>query len=374
MRKNKFRLWVNREVAKNLDKDPFSSLPLKMRIGLLLLTISYIIGYCVPPVIIFLAGSKHQLTAGLVKGSIFYLGSWVIGGLGLFLASKDSLKYPIYFFAKALKFFFPGYFNLENPGEGGRSAFFHVSMISLLAGVVLLVLILIHDSPLWWVLLAGVVVLHQGLYIYGMFSYRTNYFFKTIKGKEFFKERQNGVLFRFDDGPDPLYTPRILDILKAESITALFAITGENAAKYRDIVTRMHEENHIIGNHTYTHPFNILLLGYKKVYAEIARTNDIIMAITGQRPVYFCPPIGQKNPIMGKVLKDLQMVPIMWDLRTVDTHFSTAKIMRVIRKKFKAPAIILFHDAEMPWSKKGRESTIEALMETIAYLKEKQYL
>jgi hypothetical protein len=111
MQLNKFKHWVNEEVAKELDRDGFMSLPLKMRIGLLMLIASYTVGYGVPIVTMIIAGFNHHLASGLVKGSIVYAVSWVIGAIGLSLAGKGCIQYPIYFFAKFMKRVFPNYFH-----------------------------------------------------------------------------------------------------------------------------------------------------------------------------------------------------------------------------------------------------------------------
>ena len=205
-----------------------------------------------------------------------------------------------------------------------------------------------------------------------MFSARSNFFFNTVKGREFFNN-QKGILFRFDDGPHPVYTPQILDILKSEGIQALFAVTGKSAEMYPEIVQRMHRENHIIANHTYSHPCNILFLGYNRIRKEITQTSVIIKNITGVEPKYYCPPIGHKNQIIGKVIKDLGLIPVMWDIRTWDTIASYEKIMAVIKKKIKSPAIIMFHDSIIH-SKNDRRPTVLALKETIRFLKEQGYL
>ncbi|HEX2952916.1 MAG TPA: polysaccharide deacetylase family protein [Bacillota bacterium] len=178
-----------------------------------------------------------------------------------------------------------------------------------------------------------VILIHQSFFVYGMFSIRSNFFFKTIKGKEFF-ENKNGILFRFDDGPNPIYTPQILDILKAEGIRALFAVTGKNAEQYPEIVERIFRENHIIANHTYTHPLNILFLGYHKVRDEIIRTNSIIQRITGEQPKYFCSPIGHKNPVIGRVIKEVGMIPVMWDIRTFG-EYRSGSVHHQIETKFR---------------------------------------
>ena len=110
MRKNKFKNWVNLEVEKKLDEGGFSSLPLKMRIGIFLLMTSFTVGYGFPILALIIAGYKHQLAAGLLRSSIVYSISWLVGAVGLSLAGKGCIKYPIFFLAKFIKKIFPGYF------------------------------------------------------------------------------------------------------------------------------------------------------------------------------------------------------------------------------------------------------------------------
>jgi peptidoglycan/xylan/chitin deacetylase (PgdA/CDA1 family) len=369
MRQNKFRAWVNKEVQKKLDQQPFSSLPLKMRWGIFLLAGSYLGSYILPPLIILIAGSHRQLVAGLVGGAFFYALSWGVGMLGLVLAGKDSLQYPVYFFAKAMKRLFPKYFDTRAGSRTALSKFALVNIATLLLLTVFAALAFFNFS-VYWIAGGGLVILvHQALYIRGMFSHKSDYFFKLMRGRDYFKTGQ-GILFRFDDGPDPVYTPRILEILKAESLRALFAVTGKNAENYPDILRQIQMENHIIGNHTYSHPYHFLLLGYKRIYEEISRTNEIIKDITGQEPEFFCPPIGQKNAVVGRVIRSLKLKPIMWDIHTGDTWFSTDKIVKKIKKEITAHSIILFHDGVLPWSKNQRECTVEALQATIRFLKQ----
>ncbi|MGA2142188.1 MAG: polysaccharide deacetylase family protein [Brevinematales bacterium] len=250
---------------------------------------------------------------------------------------------------------------------------FFISNIAAALSILILILVYLfsHSYALLLYGIIAVIAIHQGLYIYGMFGTRTNFFFKTLKGKEYFNGRPE-VLLRFDDGPDPVYTPRILDILKSGGRRALFAVTGASAEKYPGILLRIRDENHVICNHTYSHPFNILLSGYKRVYEEISRTNLIIEGITGVKPSYYCPTIGHKNHIIGKVIKKLGLVPVMWDIRTLDTQYPAVKIINRIKRGLKPPSIIMFHDGIQPWSRSDREETITALKETIRILDERR--
>jgi hypothetical protein len=112
---NKFKNWVNSEVDKELDKEPFSSLPIKMRIGILILTGSFIVGHGSNIFLWIMPGINHKLSiGGFLHGSYIYITCWLLGTIGLSLAGKDSIKYPIYFFAKFTKKLFPSYFEKEN--------------------------------------------------------------------------------------------------------------------------------------------------------------------------------------------------------------------------------------------------------------------
>jgi peptidoglycan-N-acetylglucosamine deacetylase len=247
------------------------------------------------------------------------------------------------------------------------SMFSIVTALSAVAAGSLIVISILVSCPAPLFAIIFIFLVHQAFYVYGMFSARTNFFFKTVKGREFFGNSPS-VLLRFDDGPDPVYTPLILDILKEKNAHGLFAVMGNRSEQYPGIIERMHREGHIIANHTYSHPYNILLLGRGKIRDEISKTNAVIERITGQKTEYFCPPIGQKNPVIGKVIRELGMKPVMWDLKTLDTRLPADQIMRKIRKKLRPPAVILLHDGILPWSKKDREATVLAVKETLEYL------
>lgn len=377
MPQSNFKDWVNSEVAKKLDEQRFSSLPLRMRIGIFIIIGSFLISYGYPIAVFVISALNHGSSIALLNGSIIYVLSWIAGAIGLSLAGKDCIKYPIFFLAKLFKMLFPRYFAAEKNDQRDKkrqpiSGFHMLTALSLLGIIIVIIISLILNSNS--VLILGVfliVSVHQAIYVYGMFSAGSNLFFKTVKGKDFFQEKC-GVLFRFDDGPDPLYTPQILDILKAEGIQGLFAIIGAKAEKYPEIVERIHRENHIIANHTYSHPYNILFLSYYRIKNEITNTNNIIQSIIGAKPRYFCPPVGFKNQIIGKAIKELELIPVMWDIRTLDTKEPFDKIMARVWKKFRLPAIIMFHDGVMPSRKKDRESTVLALKETIRLLKEER--
>jgi hypothetical protein len=99
------------------------------------------------------------------------------------------------------------------------------------------------------------------------------------------------LVLTFDDGPDPVYTPQILDILSREKVPATFFLVGINAENNIPIVKRIFREGHEIGNHTFTHP-NIAKVGRKRAVLEIEATRLLIECITGRSTIMFRAPFN----------------------------------------------------------------------------------
>lgn len=95
----------------------------------------------------------------------------------------------------------------------------------------------------------------------------------------------------FDDGPDPHYTPLLLDLLKRYDAKATFFVVGSHAERHPEIIKRMHDEGHLIGIHNYVHKTNWLMRP-ATVRKQIDRTDEIIFSITGERSTYYRPPWG----------------------------------------------------------------------------------
>lgn len=362
MRK-KLKRWVAGQVALKLDAEPFSSLPLRMRTGIFLLLGSFIIGYG-GPVVALMAGGMNDLTfAGILAGTGLYIASWVIGTVGLVLAGKDSIRYPLYFMAKFLNAVAPDFFSVAPPPTRQRclSPFIIVTFTTVLViGCALLAALSTGNWRIFFIVGAAALVFHQILYLYGMFSPGADYFFVSLRGKDM-PMAPGEILLRFDDGPDARYTPEILDLLQGYSLRAVFAVTGENVLRHPHLIRRMHEEGHIIANHTFTHPYHVLLLPYRRMLEEMVKTNDAVRAVTGGTPVYFCPPIGFTNLVMGRAMKTLALTPLMWDIRSLDTQLPPEKIVARVRKQLAPGKIVLFHDAVLPPGRSDRIATVEAV-------------
>ncbi|MBU2652002.1 MAG: polysaccharide deacetylase family protein [Bacteroidetes bacterium] len=174
------------------------------------------------------------------------------------------------------------------------------------------------------------------------------------------------VSLTFDDGPYPVYTEAVLDILKSKEIRATFFIKGRNAALYPDLIRRMHDEGHIIGNHSWSHDHLFDLFPAKRMNREIRETNRIVREITGKSPVLFRPPYGVTNPAVARALKNENHMVIGWNIRSYDTILNDPiKIAQRIKKRLKPGSIILLHD--------NRKRSEKILKEVINIVKENGY-
>lgn len=149
------------------------------------------------------------------------------------------------------------------------------------------------------------------------------------------------IAITFDDGPHPQYTPQLLDGLSKRGVKATFFVTGEAAEQNPEIVRRMHEEGHLIGNHTYSHLQ--LNAGNEEIFRqELIRTNEIIGELTGEEVTYVRPPYGSWNK---QFEKELNMIPVLWTIDPLDWCSDNADcITREVCGKAQENAIILMHD------------------------------
>jgi len=185
------------------------------------------------------------------------------------------------------------------------------------------------------------------------------------------------VVLTFDDGPDPKYTPEILDILKQFDVKADFFIVGENAEEYPDIIKRMYSEGHEVGNHTFTHP-NIAYTSPLRTKLELNTTQRLIQEITGHSTVLFRPPYeADAEPYLASeilpILRAQKMNYIMVGEK-VDPEDWTQPATNELVKRVLTPIyngegnVILLHDAGG-----DRTHTVEALPMIIKDLKEHGY-
>jgi len=121
----------------------------------------------------------------------------------------------------------------------------------------------------------------------------------------------------FDDGPNPAWTPRLLDILITHQVRATFFLVGSYAQAEPALVRRIVAAGHLIGNHSWSHA-NLALTPASRVREELARTNETLEQLAGAPVCYFRPPFGARRPIVFQLARQLGMVPVLWNAMTTD--------------------------------------------------------
>ncbi|MED1408323.1 MULTISPECIES: glycosyltransferase [Bacillus] len=191
------------------------------------------------------------------------------------------------------------------------------------------------------------------------------------------KPKGKQVVLTFDDGPDPKYTPEILDILKENKIKAAFFILGENAQLNASIVKRIYDEGHEIGNHTFKHP-NVANTSLLRTKVELNTTQRLIQEITGHSTVLFRPPYeadanpdssNEIMPILRAQNMNYTMVAEKVDPEDWAMPSTNELVKRALNPIYKGEGnVILLHDAGG-----NRTHTVEALPMIIKDLKKHGY-
>ncbi len=171
------------------------------------------------------------------------------------------------------------------------------------------------------------------------------------------KTEKKRIALTFDDGPHPIYTPQMLELLEEEQVPATFFLLGENVELYGDVVKEIAREGHLIGNHTYHH-VQVTSLSLDEACREIQETSDLIEELTGAGTEYVRPPFGTWN---AELEERLNLIPVMWSIDTKD--WTTQNVDWIVREAVKHAEdhdIILMHDSY--------QSTVDAVRRVIEQL------
>jgi peptidoglycan/xylan/chitin deacetylase (PgdA/CDA1 family) len=187
--------------------------------------------------------------------------------------------------------------------------------------------------------------------------------------------RPGELALTFDDGPNPAWTPRLLDILSSHDVRATFFLLGSHAQAEPALVRRIVESGHTIGNHSWSHP-NLALTAAGRVREELTRTSQALEQIAGAPVKYFRPPFGARRPYVLRTARSLGMVPVMWNAMTSDwSEPSTDKIVEQLTRTIDRlerrgrAANIVLHDGSDGDRSANRGPSVAAAGQLIARLK-----
>ena len=198
---------------------------------------------------------------------------------------------------------------------------------------------------------------------------------KTMVGKSSMEDGQTDRVFEaageaegkvvaltFDDGPHETCTAELLDGLKERGVKVTFFLMGQSIEGNEELVRRMQQEGHLIGNHSYRH-IQLTKAGEERVCDAVEQTGTMIEEITGIRPQYLRPPYGDWN---DRLECRLDLTTVFWSVDSLDWKLKdTGRIVDYVEKRVRSGDIVLMHDI-FPTS-------VEAALELIDDLKEQGY-
>ena len=219
----------------------------------------------------------------------------------------------------------------------------------------------IAEPAQWRWALGAVVINHLVLTAVGLWP-RSNWLGPNWTRLPAAATARNEIALTIDDGPDPLVTPQVLDILDRYAARATFFCVGEKAARYPDVCREIVRRGHVVENHSQFHHPHFSLLGPRGFMRELQAAQCTLSQITGQRPQFFRAPAGLRNPFLDPVLARLGLTLASWSARGFDTRIGDAERVRTaLLRELREGAILLLHDGNAARSAHGIPVILDVL-------------
>jgi len=154
------------------------------------------------------------------------------------------------------------------------------------------------------------------------------------------KTSSKQLFLTFDDGPTPDVTEKVLGLLKKYDAKAVFFCKGKNAVEHSDIVEKILQDGHTLGNHSYSH-LNTFKVPGKVWFSDVLRKSPV------SDSEYFRPPYGKILPCHFKLLKRKYKI-VFWDVLTYDYRqdLTVDDVVKILYKNVRKGSVIVFHDTE----------------------------
>ncbi len=170
-----------------------------------------------------------------------------------------------------------------------------------------------------WLLIP--IIIYSAIESYGAYFIQSGFHFKSLCKA---KTNEKNIVITFDDGPSA-NAKEVLEKLKRANVKATFFLIGKNILNDKEVVKQIHDEGHLIGNHSFTHSGWFDLFSANRIKSELIQTEMLIQETTGITTKLFRPPFGVTNPNLRKALTKLNLISIGWNVRSFDTSIKDEK-------------------------------------------------
>jgi len=172
----------------------------------------------------------------------------------------------------------------------------------------------------WTITVPSVLAGVSALTAYGARHSQAQLFGPTVR----YTTSPRKLAITFDDGPNPVITPKLLDLLARHNAHATFFLVGRYARECPDLVREISARGHLVGNHTQTHP-NLFFLGPAQIRDELRGCQDAVANASVAAPAWFRPPFGFRNPWLAGAARELNLQVVMWTLLPRDWRAPTTE-------------------------------------------------
>ena len=231
-------------------------------------------------------------------------------------------------------------------------------------GLGLLVLLRAPDAWPW--VLAALVLNHLLISLIGLWP-RSNWLDANLSRLPADAAARGEVALTLDDGPDPLLTPQVLDLLDAGGVKATFFVIAERAAAQPELLREIVRRGHSVQNHTWRHPHAFSLFNPGRIEREVQQAQQSLQALAGEAPTLFRAPAGLRNVFLGPVLHRMGLRLASWTRRGFDTRDGNPRqVLARLMHGLRGGDILLLHDGHCARTPAGRPVVLEVLPALIA--------
>lgn len=196
------------------------------------------------------------------------------------------------------------------------------------------------------------------------------WFGRTFTGLD---ERSKQLALTYDDGPNEPHTLRLLEVLARHHVRATFFLIGRYVRQHPDIVRELVMAGHVIGNHTFTHPW-LTFKSTQEVRAQLTDCDRALAGAVGDHSKLFRPPFGARRPAVLRIARQMGLEPVMWNVTGYDWQAPSAEyIERKVTRKIRGGNVILLHDGGHRAFGADRSYTITATDHLISRYKSEGY-
>ncbi|MCV2485693.1 polysaccharide deacetylase family protein [Flavobacterium sp. SH_e] len=213
---------------------------------------------------------------------------------------------------------------------------------------------------LWFVV---IILLWIGINAFGSARISSNYHVEAFCNNPL--ETEKKIALTFDDGPS-IYTLEVLELLKKYNAKATFFCIGKNIETHPEILQKVIDEGHLVGNHSYSHSKFFDFYNAKKITEEIQKADALLEKFTSRKINFFRPPYGVTTPSIRRALKVTGHKTIGWNIRSLDGGTKNQElIFNRIKKRVSPGGIVLLHDTA--------EHSVLVLEQFLQFLQQNNY-